>query len=258
MPYRLALAGGWIDQPFISEHNPSPPGAMVVVALEPAFPFMQKCGLGTSTRQAAMRLWGNSRPDRDPQILMRELYAAENNDRRDPSGSQDMAGIIFPGINRLDYDAEFEQGYFPIHIESNNDPSVACWLETIFYCLPVNQRPKGYFPLDEKNLDPAWIERLGLSGKDCFQAIINKDAAALGTTMNETMRCWENILPHTVRHPTITTDLMALLSFYQSRYHGAMFSGCGGGYFYIVSDEPVPGTFQVRVKILVEDEQNNG
>ena len=32
IPYRMALAGGWIDQPFVSRHNPAPPGSMVVVA----------------------------------------------------------------------------------------------------------------------------------------------------------------------------------------------------------------------------------
>jgi hypothetical protein len=40
IPYRLALAGGWIDQPFISRHNPRPPGSMVVVGVEPTFRFM--------------------------------------------------------------------------------------------------------------------------------------------------------------------------------------------------------------------------
>jgi hypothetical protein len=57
IPYRLALAGGWIDQPFISRHNPAPPGSMVVVCLEPLFFFMNRAGLGTSTRNTALRLW---------------------------------------------------------------------------------------------------------------------------------------------------------------------------------------------------------
>ena len=35
IPHRLALAGGWIDQPFVSRLNPAPPGSMVVVSLEP-------------------------------------------------------------------------------------------------------------------------------------------------------------------------------------------------------------------------------
>jgi len=256
MPYRLAFAGGWIDQPFISEHNPNPPGSMVVVSLNPTFPFMPKCGLGTSTRQAAMQLWGNSIPNEEPQKLMRQLYNAENTERTNPSGSQDMAGIIYPGISRLDYDARFEGGYFPVHVESNNNLQDATWLENIIYILPVNQRPHGYFPLAEQNLDPEWINRLGNSGRDCFDAIAEKDARKLGWTMNETMHCWEVILPHVVRHPTITMDLMGLLAFYQSRYHGAMYSGCGGGYFYIVSDEPVPGTFQVSVRISPRDKRH--
>jgi hypothetical protein len=180
---------------------------------------------------------------------MRDLYRAENVDRSDPSGSQDMAGIVFPGVNRLDYDFNFEGGYFPVHVESNNDLDVARWLEKVIHCLPVNQRPAGYDPLGEKNLDPDWIKRLGDSGKACFTAIVKKDADVLGKSMNETMRCWGAILPHTVHHPLIKVDLVKMLAFYQSRYYGAMYSGCGGGYFYIVSDEPVPGTFKVRVRI---------
>jgi hypothetical protein len=56
IPYRMALAGGWIDQPFVSRLNPSPPGSMVVVSLQPTFRYMDRCGLGTSTRRAALQL----------------------------------------------------------------------------------------------------------------------------------------------------------------------------------------------------------
>ncbi len=249
IPYRMALAGGWIDQPFTSRHNPSPPGAMVVVGLEPVFRFMDRCGMGTSTRQVAMRMWGDQLPKRDPFILMRELYEAENRGKSEPSGSQDMAGLIFPGVNRLDYDYACEDGTYPAHIESNCDPEVAHWLESVFYLIPVLQRPPGYNPLETKNLDPEWIRRLGQSGKDCFAAILARDLRGLGETMNECMRCWEAILPGTVRHPTIQVDLVALLRFYQARYPGAMYSGCGGGYLFVVSDEPVPGGIQVKVRV---------
>ena len=67
--------------------------------------------------------------------------------------------------------------------------------------------------------------------------------------MNECMACWEAILPQTVRHPTVTIDLAGLLSHYQRRFAGAMYSGCGGGYLCIASDEPVPGTLQPTVRI---------
>jgi hypothetical protein len=248
IPFRMAFAGGWIDQPFISEVNPRPPGSMVVVSLHPTFLFMERCGMGTSTRKVAMKLWGDSPPDGEAAKLVRELYKAENEGKPEPSGSQDMAGIIYPGVSRLDYDYVYEGGYFPVHVESSNDPLIANWLENIIYMVPVTQRPHNYSPLGEKNLDPDWIARLGESGKDCYAAILARDTKALGVSMNRSMTCWEKILPQTVRHPSITVNLMAILSYYQNRYAGAMYSGCGGGYLYVVSEEPVPGAFQVKVR----------
>jgi hypothetical protein len=249
VPYRMAFAGGWIDQPFVSRLNPTPPGSMVVVSLQPTVRFMELSGMGTSTRNVVLKQWGGIIPDRDPSELIRELYAAENTGKQEPSGSQDMAGIIYPGISRLDYDSIFEEGYFPVHIESCNDPVIAGWLEQVIYMVPVAQRPPNYSPLGEKHLDPEWISRLGQSGKDCYDAILACDVSALGASMNFCMICWEKILPNTVRHPSIKLDLNGILKHYQDRYPGAMYSGCGGGYLYVVSEEPVPGAFQVKIRI---------
>jgi hypothetical protein len=249
LPYRMALAGGWIDQPFVSKLNPAPPGSMVVVGLEPIFRFMDRCGIATGTREVAQKLWNGTLPDRDPLELVRELYAAENEGKAEPSGSQDMVGLIYPGINRLDYDYNYEGGLFPVHIESNNDPVIARWLEDVVHVVPVAQRPDRYSPLGEKHLDPEWIRRLGQTGKRCFDAIVGKDVQALGASMSECMQCWETLLPHTVRHPTITVDLPGILGYYQSKYAGAMYSGCGGGYLYVVSEVPVPGSIRVKVRL---------
>ncbi len=249
LPYRLALAGGWIDQPFVSRHNPAPPGAMVVVCVEPEFWFMERAGICIGTRNIAMKLWNGVLPEGDPERLVQELYEEENRGKAEPSGSQDMIGLVYPGVNRLDYDFTHRGGIFPRHIESNNDPQVARWLERVIHILPVNQRPEGYNPLEIKKLDRDWIARLGQSGRDCYDAIVARDIVALGESMNECMRCWEAILPGTVRHRTIQIDLPALLSYYQSRYPGAMYSGCGGGYLYVVSEDPVPGAFGIKVRI---------
>jgi hypothetical protein len=244
----MALAGGWIDQPFVSRHNPAPPGSMVVVALEPTCYFMERAGMATGTRAVAMKLWNGRLPDRDPAELVRELYAAENCGKADPSGSQDMIGLIYPGVNRLDFDVAHAGGIFPRHIESNNDPQVARWLEHVVHMVPVAPRPAGYNPLGVKNLDQGWIQRLGQSGKACYDAIVGRDVAALGASMNQCMQCWEAILPHVVRHATLTVDLPGILAAYQSRYPGAMYSGCGGGYLYVVSETPVPGALRVNVR----------
>jgi len=118
LPYRMAFAGGWIDQPFVSKLNPDGVGSMVVVATYPDSRFMNRCGMGISTRRIAAQLWGETLPDRDPMVLTRELYEEENRGQPEPSGSQDMLGLIYPGVNRLDYDYDHEGGTFPVHVES--------------------------------------------------------------------------------------------------------------------------------------------
>ena len=251
IPYRLALAGGWIDQPFISQLNPKPPGSMVVVAVEPTFWFMERAGIATGTRKIANQLWNQQLPPGAPADLVKELYEKENSGKAEPSGSQDMIGLIHPGINRLDYDFKANGGVFPSHIESLNDPAIARWLESVIHVLPVAPRPEGYNPLGEKHLDSKWVERLGQSGRSCFEAIRAKNVVALGASLNECMECWETLLPHTVRHKTVTTDLVGLMRAYQSRYAGAMYSGCGGGYLFVISEAPVPGAFQVRIRTAV-------
>jgi hypothetical protein len=249
IPYRLQLAGGWIDQPFVSRHNPKPPGSMVVAQIVPDFRPMDRSGLASGTRAVAMKLWKGRLPGRPPEELVRELYDAENAGKAEPSGSQDMIGLVYPGISRLDYDFAVNGGVYPAHIESINDARIARWLERVLHLLPVEPRPIGYSPLGRKNLDPAWIARLGRSGRDCFEAIRRRDLKALGASLNLTMRCWEAVLPHVVRHPLITADLAGLLKAYQRCYAGAMYSGCGGGYLIVAANEAVPGAFHVTVRV---------
>jgi len=248
MPNRLALAGGWIDQPFVSKHNPKPPGSMVVVQIEPNFRPMDRAGIASGTRAVAMKLWKGKLPKRPVAELVRELYEAENKGKAHPSGSQDMIGLIYPGINRLDYDFAVNGGVFPAHVESFNNGRLARWLEKVLHILPIEPRPDGYNPLGKRNLDPKWIARLGQTGKNCFDAIHRMDAKALGASFNECMVCWEKILPQTVSHPTLRVDLKTILRAYQRSYPGAMFSGCGGGYLYVISEKPVPGAFKVNIR----------
>src|SRR5208283_104995 len=69
IPNRLQLAGGWIDQPFVSRHNPKPPGSMVVVQIEPDFRPMDRSGIASGTRAVAMKIWKGRLPNRPPEDL---------------------------------------------------------------------------------------------------------------------------------------------------------------------------------------------
>jgi hypothetical protein len=248
IPNRLQLAGGWIDQPFVSRLNPKPPGSMVVVQIEPNFRPMCRSGIASSTRMVAMELWKGKLPNRPKEELVRELYHAENTYKSEPSGSQDMIGLVYPGINRLDYDIAHDGGVFPVHVESCTSVRVARWLERVLHLIPVEPRPEGYNPLVEKKFDPKWVAKLGRSGKDAFDAIVATDARALGRAMNLGLKCWDVLLPQSMRHEVMKVDLMELAAAYQHQYLGAAYSGPGGGYLIVVSEEPVPGSFKVNVR----------
>lgn len=249
IPYRIALAGGWIDQPFVSSANPCPPGSMVVASVVPRYRFMDLCGMATSTRRVASRIWGDTLPDRESAELVRELYRAENEGKPEPSGSQDMVGLVYPGISRIDYESEVEGGYFPSRVESCRDPDVARWLESVIHVLPVAQRPSGYSPLVEKHIEPLFVRKLGESGKLCYDSILARDLPGLQRSFVECTEAWAALLPATLKHPSIQVDLVGIRNWYSWRYGGAMYSGCGGGYLFVATTEPVPGSFQVSIRL---------
>ena len=53
LPYRLDLAGTWIDQPYISKLNP---GWAITISIEPIIEYNERSGMSTSTRNAAKQL----------------------------------------------------------------------------------------------------------------------------------------------------------------------------------------------------------
>ena len=50
-------------------------------------------------------------------------------------------------------------------------------------------------------------------------------------------------------HPTLDAfDYVKFQAHYQQRYPGAMYSGCGGGYMIVASEEPVEGAFKIKIR----------
>jgi len=237
-PYRLCLAGGWVDQPWVSKIYP---GSVVVAQIWPTMDFNDRSGLATSSRNVAIKLWGDRYPGGDHQLNAKLLFGAENPPGKEYiSGSQDHIGLLFPGVNRLYYNG----GYWPENIDSTVDPDVCDWLSGVLHLVPLEPRPQGYDPLKIMHLEKPFIKELGESGSRCWESILKKDIVGLGRSMTDTILSWRKILPLTV--PDYVMNELEMKYF--PDYPGAITSGSGGGYVIVVSDKPVEGAVRIKVR----------
>jgi len=237
-PFRICIAGGWMDQPWVSEVYP---GSVVVVQIWPTIEFNGRAGMATSSRKIAFELWGGKIPEGDPIKNAKLLFGAENPPgSKYVSGSQDQIGLMVPGINRLYYDGK----YWPSDIKTCIDPSICEWLSDVLYLIPLKTRPSGYDPIEVKHLDREFVKELGNSGNECWESIINKDIYGLGKAMTKSFLAWKKMLPNTV--PYYIMNEMATK--YIQNYPGAITSGSGGGYAVVASEKSIKGAIRIKVK----------
>jgi cytidyltransferase-like protein len=237
-PYRLCLAGGWMDQPWVSGIHP---GSVVVAQIWPTIDFNDRSGLATSSRKTGIELWGDRYPDGDHERNARLLFGAENPPgKKYISGSQDHIGLLYPGINQLCYNGDF----WPERIESLTDKDTCDWLSDVLHMVPLEPRPDGYDPLKVMNLEKKLVRELGEAGDLCWDAILRKDISDLGLALTNTLLAWKKILPLTV--PEWVMNEMETKYF--PEYSGAITSGSGGGYVIVVSDKEIEGAIKIRVR----------
>lgn len=236
-PYRICIAGGWMDQPWVSEIYP---GTVVVAQVRPDREFNERAGMATSSRKIALELWGGKIPVGDPVRNAKLLFGAENPPGSEYiSGSQDHLGLLLPGINSLYY----EGGFWPSDIENCTDPSVCEWLSDVLHLIPLKPRPSGYDPIAVRNLRKEYVKELGDSGRECWESILNKDIKGLGKAMTRSFLAWEKILPKTV-----PDHIRKEMERYLSDYPGAITSGSGGGYVVVASEEKIKGAEKIKIK----------
>jgi cytidyltransferase-like protein len=237
-PYRVCIAGGWMDQPWVSEVYP---GSVVVAQLWPTIEFNERSGMATSSRNIAIDLWQGRIPDGDPVKNAKLLFGAENPPfAKYVSGSQDQIGLLVPGISRLYYNG----GFWPEEINNSIDPVICEWLSEVLHFVPVDPRPSGYDPIAIKNLEKAFVKELADSGNLCFDSILKKDVVGLGKSMTQSFLAWKKILPNTVPDWVMKEMETKYLPFYP----GAITSGSGGGYIVVASDKEIEGAVKVKIK----------
>ena len=114
------------------------PGAVLTISIEPTHEFDNRSGMASSTRNRGIELWRTALPQGNKEQVAKILFSYENPPvPREVAGSQDSIGIVYPGLNRLDYNG----AYWPYAIESVDDEEVLAWLERRLHLVPLG--PEG-------------------------------------------------------------------------------------------------------------------
>lgn len=191
IPTRLDLAGTWIDQPYVSCHNP---GWAITISLEPTFEVRERCGLSTSTRNYIKQIWPFQLPNMTPETLARLVFCFENHPERGDgivSGAQDAIGICVPGLCRHYYDNHF----WPQRIESCHDEQVLSWLEQHLCMIPMEPRSAGCSVLVNTDIIPSKVKNLANAAERCWEAILAMDLEAFAKAYKDSFEAQISMFP---------------------------------------------------------------
>ncbi|NDW11093.1 adenylyltransferase/cytidyltransferase family protein [Dysgonomonas sp. 520] len=238
IPYRIDLAGGWLDQPYVSKYSA---GAVLTISIEPDYEFNDRSGMSTSSRKKAIELWQVDIPAGDKEKLGKTLFCFENPPgTKYVSGSQDALGIVLPGLNRLFYD----NNYWPQEIESVLDDTILGWLEARLWMVPLYPRYDDYDVLANTNINEANASKLSAASQKCWDAILNKDSRKFGEAFTESFNAQIEMFPN-----MMTNDIWEVLDKYKSKVLGWKMSGAGGGgYLIFVNETPIENAIQIRIR----------
>lgn len=238
IPYRIDLAGGWLDQPFVSEHYP---GAVLTISIEPDYDFNDRSGMSTSSRKKAIELWHTDIPEGDKEKLAKTLFCFENPPGTSyVSGSQDALGIVLPGLNRLYYNGN----YWPESIDSTCDAELLQWIEERLWLIPLFPRHETYDVLANTLITKEAVGRLSNAADACWDALLSKNVKAWGRAFSASFEAQITMFPNMV-----SAEILAVLDKYKSDVLGWKMSGAGGGgYLVFVSEQPIDNAIQIRIR----------
>jgi len=235
LPYRIDLAGGWLDQPFVSRHYPGP---VITLSIEPTLEFNERSGMASSTRRHARELWGVKIPPGHYEKLAKILFCYDNPPGTQIiSGSQDAIGLVFPGLAY----AYYENNYWPTRIEHRLDEALLRFVETALYMIPLGPRYADYAVLTNTVIDRAHALTLADAAEEHWRAILNQDIVALGNTLRAGFEAQVAMFPHMMNE-----RVSALIDKYRDICLGWKLSGAGGGgYLILVSNKPIPDAVRI-------------
>ncbi|MFA5290703.1 MAG: adenylyltransferase/cytidyltransferase family protein [Candidatus Paceibacterota bacterium] len=255
IPNRIDLAGGWLDQPFVSKHYP---GAVITfpifgvpldlrgkpLNINKTVDFNLRSGMATSTRKKAIDLWGNHINKGDPIKLAKILFAHENPPGTiEVAGSQDSIGIVVPGITNSWYEGK----YWPEKIESLHQETSIKFLENHLFLLPLDPRHGDFRVLEKTQITKRKAKNLSLATTKVWQAIKNKNLKMLASGVTESFRAQVAMFP-LMTSREIEEFIKKALRKNPGNILGYKLSGAGGGgYLICVAQKPVEGSIGIKI-----------
>jgi len=240
MPYRVDLAGTWIDQPYVSKYYP---GSAITASLEPTIEFNERSGMATSTRKKAIELWNDHLPLEKPEKLAKTLFRYDNDPGTvEVSGSQDSIGITMPGINKFYYE---EGKYWPSRFENISDLNTITWLEDKISMVTLWPRPVDFNVLNETYINAENVRKLTEAADLAWEGIsemnISKFSQGFLDSFNSQIRMF----------PKMTnTEIQKVIDQYKDVALAWKLSGAGGGgYLILISEKEIPNSFKIKIRI---------
>lgn len=240
LPYRIDIAGTWIDQPYVSQHGA---GWAITASIEPTHEFMERGGMSTSTRNAARKIWPYELPCYNEEMLARLLFCFEN----DPgngghvSGAQDAIGICMSGLTRHHYDGR----YWPSRIESCHDEAVLQWLESRLCIVPMFPRRPGCSVVEGKDITPAKVRALTQAADRCWDGIMRMDAGAFAESFAASFEAQTAMFP-AMMQPGVAEHIDL---WRDKALAWKMLGAGGGGHLLLVTDGTLPeGALPVTIR----------
>lgn len=237
IPFRIDLAGGWLDQPMVSKKFP---GAVLTISIEPTVDFNDRSGMSSSTRRKAIELWKTDLPTGDKEQLAQLLFAFENPPgTQQISGSQDSIGIVYPGLNRLNYNGN----YWPHSIENCIDETVLKFIESHLYLVTLGPRIASYNVLENTNITIQGAKALSEAADDCWQAILNKDVTQFGKAIRDSFEAQIAMFPN-----MIDDEIKDIMQQFSNALGWKLSGAGGGGYLILISETPIENTLQIKIR----------
>lgn len=238
IPYRVELAGGWLDQSHISSLYP---GHVITICIEPDYEFNDRSGMSTSSRKKAIELWQTNIPAGNKELLAKTLFCFENPPgTKYISGSQDALGITMPGLNRYYYDGDF----WPSKIDSCLDNDILDWLEKVIWLIPLYPRNQEYDVLANTCFDEAKAKELSIAADESWDAMLAMNVDKLGKATTRNLEAQLAMYPNMV-----SPDIMEIIDKYKPHINGIKLTGAGGGgYLVVINETPIENAIKIRIR----------